>query len=221
MLHITTFRKIAVSLAMFAVVALGSAMTTKADQITVFGSNDPNLQATINILLLQNNVVIFRVTNVPVAGVTSSITGIGFDLPGVNTAINGLCAFQCGNFFSGDPATGFVNVTNSPGTVPNFPAVVLDWAVITGPSFAGGNPPGIDDGITATFTVGGNFTGLTPAQFLAGVYVRFQGVSDPAFPNVSSDVAHVPEPATMLLLGTGLVGIAAGIRRRRKAEKLE
>lgn len=208
--RVSNLKKSLLALAVFGIIGLAQG-TARADQVTVVGNSDPNLQATINITSLTNGSITFSVTNVLVAGVTSSITGIGFELPGTITANTpGVCAGNCGNFGAAPV------VTNSPGNVPQFPAAVLDFAVITGPSFTGGNPPGINQGQTATFTVTGNFTGLTQAQFLAGVYVRFQSVSDPAFPNVGSDVAHspVPEPASMFLLGTGLVGAATVFRRR-------
>jgi hypothetical protein len=208
-----SLKNFVLALAVFGLLTLSHA-TAKADSVTVQGNSDPNLQATINITSLTNGSITFSVTNVLVGGVTSSITGIGFELPGTITANSpGTCAGNCGNF------TATPTVNNSPGNVPQFNAAVLDFAVITGASFTGGNPPGINQGQTATFTVTGNFTGLTQAQFLAGVFVRFQSVSDPAFPNVGSDVAHassVPEPTSMLLLGSGLVGIAAGLRKRFK-----
>lgn len=213
MVSLRNLSKLVPVLAIFAVMLVGSTLTAKADQVTVSGNANPNLQATINITSLTNGSITFTVSNVLVAGVTSSITGVGFELPGTITANSpGTCAGNCGNF------TATPTVSNSPGNVPQFPAAVLDWALITGPQFTGGNPPGINQGQTATFTVTGNFTGLTQAQFLAGVYVRFQSVSDPNFPNVGSDVAHntVPEPASMLLLGTGLLGAAAGLRKRFK-----
>ncbi len=38
--------------------------------------------------------------------------------------------------------------------------------------------------------------------------------------NISGTITTIPEPATMVLLGTGLAGIGAAVRKRRKADTL-
>lgn len=64
---------------------------------------------------------------------------------------------------------------------------------------------------------------VTSLLSAAGTYtVRFAEVDNQFFHNfsvddVSLDVVSTPEPASMTLLATGLIGIAFGARRRRKA----
>jgi hypothetical protein len=79
---------------------------------------------------------------------------------------------------------------------------------------------GIADTKDQTLT---SFFGLPNVPYLGGVNVQFQapGVPPSAFSSrviLSGDVANtpIPEPGTLLLIGSGLVGIGVGARRRSR-----
>ncbi len=218
------FGKFVFSLAALLILAAAST-SVRADTITISGVNSGQASTATVVCEFnsQTNTFTFTITNtsaITQPGSTSTITGIGYDLPPLGKAsASGL------NGFTGTQAPSLSSNFNfSDADLGNVPAgfnnVVLDFGFTTGPSgsFTGGSVnDGLLPGESASFTVSGAaFTGFTESQICNAIFVRFQNV-----PVVGSDVAtpgggEIPEPSTVFLLGTALVGLGGYARRRFK-----
>lgn len=86
-------------------------------------------------------------------------------------------------------------------------------------AYASGTKPYVSGGpYTWVFDLDGGITLLPSSQFSA--QIDFATTNGRGKPNISTNFAStpsVPEPATMTLIGTGLFGIAAAVRRRRES----
>ena len=68
------------------------------------------------------------------------------------------------------------------------------------------------------FSIGGSLQSISVGTTTEGITFGSSGAGIQRLIVETSDVAAVPEPATLLLLGTGLAGVAVRARKRRKSK---
>ena len=201
----------AAAIAMFALSSVA-----RADTVTLTGINGTGVTATVTNYSLSGNQFTFTINNTSTGSTTGTITNIGFALPGNRSNNYTLISSTNNNYtivFDQNATSGSQNLVSS------FDLVLCNKQ--NGQcTFGGGSVNnGIAPGTSATFTISGDFSGLTADQIAHDIFARFQNVN-PGGSDVatSGTPGTVPEPMTMILFGTGLAGVAAKVRRSRKAK---
>jgi hypothetical protein len=210
MFSINSFRKLAISLAMFAVVAFSSALVARADQVVLNTPNSglsgtPGPYATVTYVLNGSNIDV-SVTMFP-----------NFKAFGEGNGNNGIFGF---NIVGSTTGLSVTNMT-SPLTA-NLGGGNMDGFGNFDVTLSCCNPAGAISTFSFTVSRDGGFSSAsdlfeansTGAHF--AIHIAPTNGNPTGFAADTGTPSEVPEPATMMLLGTGLIGVAAGLRKRRK-----
>ena len=203
---LTSLRKVAVSLAMFAVVALGSAVVANADSAVINVPNSglsgsPGPYATVNYVLNGGNIDV-TVTMEP-----------GFEAFGLGNGNNGIFGFNIVG------STAGLNITGLPaGWAFNPAGGQMDGFGNFDVTLSCCNPPGVTS-FSFTISRTGGFSSASDIFEANSTGAHFAIHIAPTNGNPTGFAAdggtpEVPEPASLLLMGSGLLALAAGLRKR-------